>query len=130
MKAHSSKYLNAAHTSMALATVALQGLLPHSAKDACNSLSTYLGRSHRSINFTMGIEKEAPVPSLILSSANHATSSKTAKAKPRFHGAEMNLSLSPQKQQFTMFSFPIPRSTANIEKSNNNNLHFILVIAA
>lgn len=42
MKAHSSKYLNAVHTSMALATVGLQGLLPHSAKDACNYHSTHI----------------------------------------------------------------------------------------
>lgn len=36
MKEHSSKYLNAVPTSMVLATVGLQGLLPNSAKDACN----------------------------------------------------------------------------------------------
>ena len=36
MKAHSSKYLNAVHISVVLATVGLQGLLPHSAKDARN----------------------------------------------------------------------------------------------
>lgn len=34
MKAHSSKYLTAAHSSMALVTTDLQGLLPHSA-DGC-----------------------------------------------------------------------------------------------
>lgn len=42
MKAHSSRYLNAVHTSMALATVALQGLLPHSAKDARNYHSAHI----------------------------------------------------------------------------------------
>lgn len=63
----------------------------------------------------MGIEKEAPVPSLILSSSNHTTSSKTVKAKPVFYDAEMNkLSLSPQKQHFTMYS-AIPSPSLEVQ---------------
>lgn len=83
------------------------------------SHSTYLGRSHRRNDFTMGIEEQALTPSLILSSPKHITPSKTVKAKPVFYGAKMDkLSLSPQKQQFTrLLPFPIPRITANIEKT-------------
>lgn len=97
MKAHSSKHLTAAHSSMALVTTALQ--------DGCTLTLqmdvpiTYLGRSHRRITFTMEIEKQALIPSFILSSPNHITSTKTEKPKPVFYSAKMNkLSLSPQKQ--------------------------------
>lgn len=38
MKAHRSKYLNAVHTSIALATVAL----PHSTEDACDYHSAHI----------------------------------------------------------------------------------------
>lgn len=91
---------------------------------------TYLGRSHRRDTFTVGIEKQALIPSFILSSLNHTTSSRTVQPKPLFYSANMNkVSLSPQKQLFTtLLPFRIPRSTVNI-KTNNNN-HFLLVMAA
>lgn len=130
MKAHSSKYLTAAHCSMALATTALQGLLPHSADGCTHHISGKVSQEGRSIPFTVGLEKQALIPSFILSSPNHTTSSRTVQPKPVFYSVKTNkLSLSPQKQQFTMLlPFPIPRSTVNIK--NNNNNHFILVMAA
>lgn len=127
MKAHSCKYVNAAHTSTAVATLALQGLLLYSAKDACNCHLTHTWEGvTEGVSFTVGIEKKALMASCILSSPNHTTPSKTVKAKLEFYSAEMNkLSPSSQKQQFKMyFPFPIPRSTANMEKANNNNYPF------
>lgn len=97
MKARISEYLNAERTPMALAAVGLQGLYP--------SLGTWLGRS-RSSPFIVGMEKEAPVPSPTLSPPKHTASSKTST-----DDAEMNeLYLSPQKQQFTVYSTSLPHS--------------------
>lgn len=98
MKARSSKYLNAERTPTALTAVGLQGLYL--------SLGTWLGRSRSSSPFIVGMEKEAPVPSPTLSPPKHTTSSKTS-----IDDAEMNkLYLSPQKQQFTVYSTSLPHS--------------------